>query len=161
MKTTEIDDIDLDAVMQARREKLLNDQATKQQELEGIETQLRRIEAYLNTGAAPAESKPVRKATSTRTPQGKLPPLQERILAIVKRYLPDGVKTESITDELEARTGDEKRPVYAALDRMKKGGLIEQAGKRQPYTLGANAPTGTPAQREIFEPPGGEVTPAT
>jgi DNA-binding IclR family transcriptional regulator len=137
MKATDIDDIDVDALMQTKREKLLSDQKTKQQELQVIATQLSRIEAYLG-----AESKP-RAASGTRAKAGTLPDRQKDIIAVITRKLPDGVKTEDIMEELGARTGEEKRPIYAALDRMKKGGIIQQTAKRKPYTLGPNAPQQT------------------
>jgi hypothetical protein len=144
MKVTDIDDIDVDALMQTKREKLLNDQKAKQQELQVIATQLSRIEAYLG-----AESKP-RAPSRTRTPRGEPSDLQKDILTVIARHLPEGAKTEAIMDELQKRSAEEKRPIYAALDRMKKGGIIAQTAARQPYTLGPNAPKNAETTRALI-----------
>jgi hypothetical protein len=89
--------------------------------------------------AATAETK-TRKPSGPRAKTGALPDLQQKIVAVVERYLPDGAKAASIYEELGVREDTKRKPIDAALIRMKKSGLLYQSARKQPYTLGPNAP---------------------
>jgi hypothetical protein len=117
-----------------------------QDKLDAVDRELAAIDAYEQVKAGkfqrPQARKP-RAASGGRAPRGELSVRQRDILGVVEKYMPDGVKTETIMEELEARSEEVKRPIYAAIDKLKKGGIVQQAGKRQPYTLGPNAPQQT------------------
>ena len=83
--------------------------------------------------ARPTREPSQRKATGTRAPRGAGGELQKRILAIVGQF-PDGASAEVINSELQATDADAKKPIAAALFRMKKSNVLLQLKPRGPHT---------------------------
>ena len=73
--------------------------------------------------------------------------MQKSILAVVAQF-PARRTAEVINSELGATDEDAKKPIAAALFRMKKSSVLHQPKPRGPYFI----PTPT---REVFEPPAG------
>jgi hypothetical protein len=138
----QIDPSKIPDAMRAWREQLQTERAAKQQELDEIDQNLRKVEAFFNPQApvAPAERR-ARAPSTDRAPrarQGERSPLYQDILRLIEQYMPNGAKAEAINDELGARDEEAKKPIAAALYRMKTQGLITQPKARGPYTLGTN-----------------------
>jgi hypothetical protein len=93
--------------------------------------------------AAPAEPK-TRKATGPRAQKGTLPKGHTEVLTVIDRYA-DGAKTEKVMDELKPVDDAEKRRIYAALNKLKNAGSLDQDGPRQPYKI-------TPQGRALLHP---------
>ena len=74
--------------------------------------------------------------------------MQKKILAVVALF-PQGATAEVINSELHATDEAAKKPIAAALFRMKKNNVLHQPKPRGPYFI---PPTPT---REVFEPPAG------
>jgi hypothetical protein len=139
----------------ASLEKLRADRANIDAQIESKELL---IEAWTNFELtlqgkfkAPTATQAPRKArapSTGRAPRGTGGDLQKRILAVIEHY-PDGATAEIINSELEATDAEAKKPIAAALFRMKKTNALRQPKPRGPYLI----PTPT---REAFEPPAGE-----
>ena len=129
--------------LRARREDIEQQIAAAEQRF----TNLRNAQAALQgkliiPTAAPKERRKPR-AVSTRAPRGAGGELQKRILAVFDQH-PNGASAELINQELDATDDAAKKPIAAALFRMKKSGVLLQAARRGAYTL---------APPEAFEPP--------
>ena len=124
-----------------------------------IDDKLRALDRRLDAAAnykATLEGKFVRptqgprksRAPSTgRAPRGAGGDMQKKILAVVQLF-PQGATAEVINSELQATDAETKKPIAAALFRMKKTNVLRQPKPRGPYFI----PTPT---REAFEPPAG------
>ena len=138
--------------VQKEREALLARRAEIDDKLRALD---RRLDAAANYKATlegkfarPTRAPSQRKAaTGTRAPRGAGGEMQKRILAVVAA-IPEGATAEVINTELRATTTEAKKPIAAALFRMKKTGVLHQPKPRGPYFI----PTPT---REVFEPPAG------
>ena len=75
--------------------------------------------------------------------------MQKRVIAIIEQF-PNGATAEDINSELEATTKEAKKPIAAAISRLRTRGAIGQDAPRQPWKL-------VPAEREAFEPPSGDA----
>ena len=134
------------------REGLLARRAEIDDQLRALD---RRLEAAANYKAtlegkfrAPTQGPRKTRAPSTgRAPRGAGGELQKKILAVVQLF-PQGATAEVINSELQATSADAKKPIAAALFRMKKNNVLRQPKARGAYFI----PTPT---REAFEPPAG------
>jgi hypothetical protein len=139
------------ATVQKDREDLLARRAEIDEQLRALDLRLEAATNYKATlegkFARPARAASSRKASSTRAPRGAGGELQKRILAVVEQY-PKGASAEVINSELEATDAEAKKPIAAALFRMKKNKVLLQPKARGNYLI----PTPT---REAFEPPAG------
>jgi hypothetical protein len=142
------------------KEQLLSDRAAKQKELDEIDNDLRRVEAFFNPPAAqatvaPAEHRPRAPSTRARTPEGQYPPLWNHILSVLKRY--DKAEARVFYDEL--RSVAQESSINNALPKMKEAGLITQpGGRRTPYFLAPShkepeAPAPAAAEQPSAEQP--------
>jgi predicted nuclease with TOPRIM domain len=126
---------------------------TVQKEREDLLAKRAEIDEQLRALAIRLEAATNYKATLegkfARAPRGAGAELQKRILAIVKQF-PKGASAEVINSELEATDAEAKKPIAAALFRMKKNKVLLQPKARGPYLI----PTPT---REVFEPPAGDA----
>ena len=138
--------------VQKEREDLLARRAEIDDKLRALD---RRLDAAANYKAT-LEGKFVRptraprksRAPSTgRAPRGAGGEMQNRILGVVAQI--GEATAEVINTELGANSAEAKKPIAAALFRMKKSGALRQPKPRGPYFI----PTPT---REVFEPPAGE-----
>jgi hypothetical protein len=131
--------------LQKQREDIHAKRAEFDEQLAAIDQELYALDVYVQAKAgkrfdlAPTRAPSQRKASGPRAPRGEPSDLQKRILEVIREFGPDGAKAESINAELNATDVEEKK-IAAALFRMKKTGILNQAGRRQPYTLGTNAP---------------------
>jgi hypothetical protein len=128
---------------------------TAQDKIDAVERELAAITAYeqVKAGKGPQTQRKPRapsKSTATghRAPKGAGAELQKRIIAVIEQF-PDGATAEIINSELEATDAEAKKPIAAALFKMKKTNALRQPKTRGPYLI----PTPT---REAFEPPAGE-----
>lgn len=128
-----------------QREELFTKRAEIDKQITEIDLELEGLRAYEQVKAGkgyhsslPKEHKP-RASSGPRAPRGAMGEIQKRIIAIVERYQPDGAKAEAIHGELEALDDAAKKPIRAALNRMKRGGVLSQLKAKAPYTLGPNA----------------------
>jgi hypothetical protein len=128
MATHTYDDIDIDEVMTARREKLLLERADLQAKIDEVDKRIRRIERYF--ADAPA-AKP--RAASTRAPRGELGGFRKEVYDFVAQH-PKGLEAGPVQAHFKGSVKATK--ISAALFNLKKQGrLVQPDGDRGRYVV--------------------------
>jgi hypothetical protein len=125
--------------VQKEREDLLAKRADIDEQLRALDLRLEAATNYKATlegkFARPTQAPRKSRGPSTgRAPRGAGGELQKHILAVVEQF-PDGASAEVINSELQADTADAKKPIAAALFRMKKSDVLLQLKPRGPYSV--------------------------
>jgi Skp family chaperone for outer membrane proteins len=149
--------------VQKEREDLLAKRAEIDEQLRALDLRLDAATNYKATlegkFARPTQGQRKSRAPSTerapRAKQGELPELWKRIAGVVEQYGSDGARADTIYDEMRSLYGTDKKPIDAALLKMKQRQILTQTARKQPYKLGSAwrqqpaAPEPAPAEEPV------------